>query len=238
MFPYDSTLAATIKTAPETINDVLFKMRAIDGTCVDGDGLKWFNWLYLQVTEAVEQSVGNGVFNDRPWLSQLDVRFASLYFNALGAALSSEPCPKCWEAMFAVRNQPSIARIQFAFAGMNAHINHDLPFAIITTCRDTNTVPHHGTPQYNDYTAVNTILGGLIDSAKQVLNVRLLGDSLPAVSHLGDLIAAWDVAAFREKAWQNAEGLWNDSPIGFGMVKSTIDGITEFASKALLVPVP
>lgn len=50
-----------------------------------------------------------------------------------------------------------------------------------------------GTPQYNDYTSVNPTLDGLIDEAKQQLNVRLPGDPLPAVSHLEDLIATWDL---------------------------------------------
>jgi len=238
MFPYDSTLSATVQSAPQTINDVLSIMGTIDATCVDGDGLKWFNWLYLQVTQAVEQRVASGGFNDSAWLSQLDIHFAALYFSALGAALGSQPCPECWEAMFAVRNQASIARIQFAFAGMNAHINHDLPFAIVAACQATNTVPEHGTPQYNDYTAVNTTLDGLIDTARQTLNVRLVGGALPDVSHLADLVAAWDIAAFREKAWQNAEGIWDDPAIGRAILESSIDGITAFASRALLVPAP
>jgi hypothetical protein len=73
--------------------------------------------------------------------------------------------------MFLRRDEAEIARIQFALAGMNAHINHDLPLAIVATCRHRNTVPQHGTPQYNDYTALNTTLDGLIDTAKKTLNV-------------------------------------------------------------------
>jgi hypothetical protein len=88
---------------------------------------------------------------------------------------------------------------------MNAHINHDLCLAINATCKATNTVPQDGTAQYNDYTSLNATLDGLIDQAKQNLNFRLPGDSLPAVSHLDDVIASWDVGAAREKAWKNAE---------------------------------
>jgi hypothetical protein len=49
---------------------------------MDGDGLKWFNWLYLQVTQAVEARVASGGFADPAWLAQLDVQFAHLYFSA------------------------------------------------------------------------------------------------------------------------------------------------------------
>src|SRR5581483_1030097 len=201
MFPYDQALAAATKSTPESIADVLATMQTIDNTCVEGDGLKWFNWLYLQVTKQVENHVAAGRFSDPAWLSALDVQFASLYFSALHAYVNGAPCPGCWSAMFAIRDQTSIARIQFALAGMNSHINHDLPLAIIATCRSTNTVPQHGTPQYDDYTSLNPTMDALIEQAKQTLNVRLPGDKLPDVTRVENTIAAWNLAAARESAW-------------------------------------
>jgi hypothetical protein len=95
----------------------------------------------MTVTEAIENKVAGGGFSDPAWLSELDVLFAGLYFDALAGELSGGSCPECWKAMFSVRDQVKIARIQFALAGMNAHINHDLPMAIVSTCQATNTVP-------------------------------------------------------------------------------------------------
>lgn len=175
--------------------------------------------------------------SDPLWLAELDVQFAALYFNALYGALSGGQCPGCWKAMFAVRNQVKLARIQFALAGMNAHINHDLPLAIIATCKATNTVPQHGTPQYSGYTAVNSTLDGLIDTAKKTLHVRLLGEPLPGVSHLEDTIAAWNLAAAREQAWNVAESLWQDSSFAANILMGAIDGLTTVIGKGLLVPV-
>jgi hypothetical protein len=140
--------------------------------------------------------------------------------------------------MFSRRDLAEIARIQFALAGMNAHINHDLPLAVVATCKGRNTVPQHGTPQYNDYTALNTTLDGLIDTAKKTLNVRLLGGPLPVVSHLEDLVAAWNLADFREGAWRHAEGMWQDSAHVVDILEGTTENVTAFASEALLVPVP
>jgi hypothetical protein len=238
MFPYDAQLAAATQLLPQSIPDVLQVMQTIDSTCVDLDGLKWFNWLYFQVTQAVESRVTAGGFNDSAWLAELDVQFAGLYFNSLHAALTGAPYPGSWQAMFSRRNQTRIARIQFALAGMNAHINHDLPFAIDATCKATNTAPRHGTPQYADYTAINTTLDGLIDAAKKTLNVRLPGDPLPGVSHLEDLVAAWKISDFREVAWTNAEGLWGGPAIAATVLEHAIDSLTTFAGEALLVPVP
>jgi hypothetical protein len=175
-----------------------------------------------------------------PWIAALDVKFAAFYFAAVRESLSGAATPGCWQAMFAMRNQPAIARIQFALAGMNAHINHDLPQAVVATCRGTGIQPAHGTAQYADFTAINTTLDGLIDASKKTLGVRLLGDALPPVNHLEDTIAAWSVTAARESAWNNAELLWNlaDTPLISTTFLDTVDGFTALAGKALLVPVP
>ena len=208
--------------------------------CAGGDGLKWFNWLYLQVSEKVADRITAGGFNDPAWLAELDVQFATLYFTALHGYLAGGDCPETWAALFAVRENTRIARIQFALAGINAHINHDLPGAIVSTCTARNTVPQDGTPQYDDYTALNAPLDALIETAKRRLLVRLLGDPLPPVSRLEDTLAAWGTSAAREQAWKHAEALWRlrDVPaIAAGYLDGR-DGLTTFGNKTLLVPVP
>jgi Family of unknown function (DUF5995) len=240
MFPYDPTLLAVVQSAPQTIADVLQKLQTIGATCDDGDGLKWFNWLYLQVTQAVETRVGAGGFADPSWLSTLDVQFASLYFSAVKASLSGQATPGCWKILFDSRSQTAIARIQFALAGINAHINHDLPEAIAATCQATGTTPDHGGTNYNDYTSLNSTLDGIIESAKTTLHVRLLGGALPPVSSVENTIAAWSVSAARESAWQNAEHLWlfrGNAPFASGFT-DMLDGFTTVIGKALLVPAP
>ena len=239
MFPYDPTLLAAVQSSPQTISDVVQILEAIASTCTDGDGLKWFNWLYLQVTQAVETRVNTNRFGDSSWIAALDLQFASFYFAAINSSLSGNSTPGCWQAVFAQRNQPAIARIQFALAGMNAHINHDLPQAIVATCKSTGIPPQHGTTQYNDYATLNATLDSLIDSASKILRVRLLGDALPPVSALDDTLAAWSVTAAREAAWNNAELLWHlaDAPPIASAFLDTLDGLTAVASKTLLIPV-
>jgi hypothetical protein len=240
MFPYDATLLEITRTTPQTIADFTRILEAIENTCVDGDGLKWFNWLYLEVTQAIESRAGATDFADSAWIAALDVEFASFYLDAVQSALSGAAAPGCWQALFSVRNQTALGRIQFAMAGMNAHINHDLALAVVGSCQAAGIAPQHGTVQYTDYTAVNTTLDSLIDSAKQTLHVRLLGDSLPPVSHIDDTIAAWSMADAREAAWNNAELLWHlaDAPPLRSAFMNTLDGLTTVASKALLVAAP
>ncbi len=245
MFPYDSMLVAAVERTPKTIADVIQMLEAIQAICEDGDGLKWFNGLYLEVTQAVQARVEAAGFGDPGWIAALDVRFAEFYFAAVkgalsAAALSGVGAPGCWQALFDVRNQAPVARIQFALAGMNAHINHDLLLAVVDLCQSTGIEPQHGTTHYNDFTALNSTLDSLIDSAKQKLNVRLLGDALPLGSRLEDTLAAWSMSAAREAAWNNAELLshLDDEPLISGRFLDTLDGLTAVVSKTLLVPVP
>ena len=238
LFRYDPDIVAALQQPPQTILEVVQQLETIASLCVGTDGLKWFNELYLTVTQAVQNRVTGGGFGDPAWIAHLDVQFARLYFAAVRSALTGAPCPGCWRVMFAARANVQITRIQFALAGMNAHINHDLCLAIDATCKATNTAPQHGTVHYNDYTSVNATLDELIAQAKQTLAVRLPGDCVPVVAHLEDLIAGWDVTAAREAAWRNAEHLWNLLPLLAPGLMDMIDGFTATIGKALLVPVP
>ena len=238
MFPYDDAIVSVVRRDPQTVSDVLQTMQAIDDTCADTDGLKWFNWLYFQVTQAIKARLDAGGFTDPTWLARLDVVFAQFYFNALEAALTGCPTPGCWQAMFSARSDTAITRIQFALAGMNAHINHDLCQAIVRTCRATGRPLQHATAQYSDYTSVNTTLDGMIQSAKQTLAVRLPGASTPPISQLQNVIAAFDISVAREHAWNTAEVLSVLPDTATAPLLEFINGITAALGKSLLVPIP
>lgn len=240
MFAYDASLAEVCQSAPASIPDVVRTLETIAAACADGDGLRWFNWLYLSVTQTVAAKIAGGGFEDGEWLAELDVQFATLYFAALGGYLSRGNCPGGWAALFDVRSNAKIARIQFALAGVNAHINHDLPAAIVATCAKRGTEPRKSTPEYAGYTALNGPIDSLVEIAKKTLMVRLLGDALPPVSHLEDTVAAWGTSAAREQAWNHAEALWElrgVPRIAAGYLDG-LDGLVTFSNKAMLAPVP
>jgi len=122
---------------------------------------------------------------------------------------------------------------------MNAHINHDLPAAVVSTCEATGAGPERGTPRYADYMSINSTLAGLIELARRQLMVRLPGDEVPPLHNLEDLIAGWSISAARENAWTNAEVLWTlrGLPLEARYLDS-LDGIAAVAGKAMLTPVP
>src|ERR1700676_5244436 len=101
MFPYDPENDRAVSKAPQSppksIDDAVAIMQAIDALCDEADGLKWFNWLYLAVTQAVGARVSLESFTDPAWMASLDVHFAGLYFDALRAQLSGAAPPECWK---------------------------------------------------------------------------------------------------------------------------------------------
>src|ERR1700683_600302 len=56
--------------APGTIADVMGVMQKIDQLLPDNDGLKWFNLLYLMVTQKVDGQP-SGAWKDAAWLPGL-----------------------------------------------------------------------------------------------------------------------------------------------------------------------
>src|SRR5438046_6477408 len=93
--------------APQNVDDVISIMMAIDAALPSSDGLKWFNWLYLMVTRAVQTNPPAGGFNNSQWITRLDVIFAEFYFAALNGFLrQSVPTPSSWQALFEARHRP------------------------------------------------------------------------------------------------------------------------------------
>ncbi len=236
-----TTLADIIARRPAgSVDDVIQTLTDINQLLADDDGLKWFNHLYLAVTTAVRDSLGKATFNDSPWLSQLDVVFANLYLDALGKAESNvSAAPSAWRPLFAARPDKCLAKIQFALAGMNAHINRDLPAAIVQIYQATGGAPNRGDRHHADYERVNGILEAVETQVKQEFTTGLIGVVDAAAGPLDDRLAMWSVRAARDAAWTHAELLWNlrHLPVLRSDFLKTLDNFTGFASRGLLTHV-
>jgi hypothetical protein len=103
------------------------------------------------VTQQVDRQTPSGGWQNPEWLIQLDVVFAGYYFGAIRNYLSGMEIPSSWSAMFEARFRTGVDRIQFALAGMNAHINHDLALALLTTDAELGIVPALNGPEHADF---------------------------------------------------------------------------------------
>ncbi len=82
------------------------------------------------------------------------------------AADDPAAAPLAWRPLLEQRAQPGIEPIQFALAGMNAHINHDLPLAVTGTCTALATSPSAGAHQA-DYQKVDQLLDAAEQSVRE-----------------------------------------------------------------------
>jgi hypothetical protein len=226
-----------IVSGPEatTVDEVLAKMQQIDGVLADSDGLKWFNRLYMMVTEEVDLRPAS-TWKDAVWLDKLDVVFAGLYFKAVASFVSqSADAPNAWDALMEARFRGGIDRVQFALAGMNAHINHDLALALIATNQFSNINPNRLSPQYVDYDAVNQLLRDLTPRALNVLATGILGQLAQDTGKVGRLLAFWNIVKARDLAWDYADHLRQVSGIQRQIGLSAQDQITGVLGRAILV---
>jgi hypothetical protein len=220
--------------APVTIADVIARMQAIDALLPANDGLKWFNRLYLMVTQQVDLHPPGGAWQSPVWLTRLDVIFAGLYFDAVAGFLGGQSAPSAWSALFEARYRTGIDRIQFALAGMNAHINHDLALALLATDADLNVIPAPNSPEFADYQSVNGLLNTVMPSALTMLATDTLGVLAEDAGKIGRLLAFWDICHARDLAWDFANHLRGLSGLARDAALSAQDALTGVIGRAVL----
>lgn len=195
-----------MSAAGTLVQDVIARLRRIDDELPRDDGAAVFNRMYLTVTEAVAAGLkGARLFRDPVFMERLDVTFASLWLEAYDAP--SDAVPKAWAPLFERRHNRSLLPIQFALAGMNAHIAHDLPVAVVRTCHQLDASPEDSAI-HEDYEAVN---GLLAESESRVRRSFLTEAGRAADKQVGPvvhLVDSWNIDKARDVAWVNAEAIW------------------------------
>ena len=226
---------------PTTVAEVIERLGAL-ADASHTDGVSAFARLYLAVTEGVEANLARATFQDPAFLTRLDVVFASLFFDALevyGRVPAS--APRAWVPLFKARSNRRIAPLQFALAGINAHINRDLPVALVSTCTELGIELRIDSPEHADFEAVNALLAQTLERVKaQFLTgwVRTVDRLLHPFGRLDDVVAIWDIRAARDAAWANGEtllALQDAPPLRDDFVR-TLDRTVGLASRGLLVP--
>src|SRR6266852_7203894 len=75
-----------------------------------------------------------GGFADAEWVERWDVAFADLYLEALEASLAGRRPPRPWDIAFSA--PADLPALRHVLLGMNAHINYDLPQALLAVITD------------------------------------------------------------------------------------------------------
>jgi hypothetical protein len=223
-----------------SIAEVIARKEAIAAALPVTDGVACFNRLYLTVTREVEARVGSGFYSDPAFVTRLDVVFANIYFDALDDwNRRRKAVPRSWAVLIRRRKDDGLAPLQFALAGMNAHINRDLPIAVVETCRRLATSPDADAHEA-DYEKVNQLLGDLEPAIQESFEEGILLELDRQFAGIDNLAATFSIKAAREVAWNNALTLWTLRDERF-LARPFLDGLDRlvaFAGRSLLLPLP
>jgi hypothetical protein len=198
-----------------------------------------FNRLYWTITSRILGRLRRGAFADAEFLVLLDVEFAKRYLDALRRW--GQPCgdpPEAWKVLFSRLRDRDVRSLPSAAAGVNAHINYDLPFALIATWDKLGSGPDNDR-QHRDYLQVNEVFFKEIPELRRsyLSNWQLCVDRLNGP--LDDWYQSRLVEFTRDVAWRDAARLWprrNDQE-HVERTRARLDLHTAFIGWALLSPV-
>ena len=228
---------SSAEEVPVDIPAVVERMRRIDAELPRGDGFWWFNKLYLRTTEEVLAAHRAGAFVDPAFVTRWAAVFADLYFDALRVATAAPTrLPRAWRPLAEARSRRGIRPLQFALAGMNAHINRDLPVALFEVCQERGLPPVLDGPVRRDFETINEILARVQAEAKDDFTTpfwrvvdRLLGRA-------DDVFILWSIERARDAAWVSTELLWclRDRPAEQRHQIEILDGLVGYAGRGIL----
>ena len=234
-----SSLGSILDRTPvDAIGDVLGRMQEIDAALPPTDGIACFNKLYMTVTANVIDAETKGTFISNGFLTTLDVAFGNLYFAALRALDMGAPTPRAWAPLFSARAAQGIAPLQFAFAGMNAHINRDLPVGLVHAFTKLGVEMERPSPKSQDFDRVNAVLASTEAEMRDRYFTPLMEQLHRHFDGVDDVVANWSVQEARAAALVNGVALWHlrAHPSLSADYLDALDGMVGFAGRGLLVP--
>jgi hypothetical protein len=196
------------------IDELVARMEALLAPLEErGDARRYFHGTYLRTTRAVgDELTTPGGFVDPPWVERWDVAFADLYLDALEADQRDEPPSGPWKVAFRAAEEQgaSLPPLRHVLLGMNAHINYDLPQALLAVIdddefQDPEVLARRGA----DHRHIDTVLAARVGAEDTQLDVvsgrrSLLDRLLTPANRLG---TKRFLKESREKVWANARAL-------------------------------
>jgi hypothetical protein len=201
------------------------------------DRRSMFLTLYGVVSVEMRGRVQRREFADTDWVHAYAVGFANLYREALEAyeAGQTDRVPKAWRLAFDAARRGNGLVLQDVLLGVNAHVNNDLPLALIGASVDPDREL-----RYRDHSAVNAVLGSVTERATRRL-AALYAPGLTAMDdcagQIDELLSAFSLEVARESAWEGAISLAN-ARSGFerGLIGRLIETRAAAMARLLLAP--
>jgi Family of unknown function (DUF5995) len=170
------------------------------------DPRRIFHATYLRTTIAVAAEIKRpGAFTDPEWTERWDVAFASLYLDALEQSQAGQRPSRPWAVAFGA--PPGLPVLPRLLLGMNAHINYDLPQALLAVITDEEfDDPGLIAKREADHKAIDAILASRVGAEDdELISIAGPGSLLDrALKPLNQRGTKRFLREAREKVWANA----------------------------------
>jgi hypothetical protein len=218
-----------------TVNDVATELEGVERELPPTDGVKWFAWLYADVTRAMLKLFDGGLLETPEFMSDLVVRFGNRFVASVADPASA---PDAWGPLFERRHDPDVAPLQFAIAGLNAHVGAELPVGLSDVAQEMGIDLADAGPEHRDWTRVNDTIAAVEPKAKHYLLTGAVKELDRVFGNLDDLAATWSVEAAREAAWEQGRAVWGlrDLPTVRDPYVATLVRSTRMVCRLLLLP--
>jgi hypothetical protein len=158
---------------------------------------------YRRTTLAVGAAVTEGQFEDPAWVRAWDVAFAELYIDAHDADLAAQRVPRPWRLAFDAPAE--LPPLRHVLLGINAHVNYDLPQALLAVISDTDFAdPRLIAARRRDHERIDAVLAQRVGAEDRELAAHggkaLLDRVLTPLNRLG---SKRFLRESRTKVWHN-----------------------------------
>jgi Family of unknown function (DUF5995) len=194
-----------------TIAEVVDRMRERLDTLPPGlEHRRVFLDTYLRTTVAVGNAVQAARFEDPDWVDEWDVVFADLYLEAHDADLAGPPrrASRPWRLAFAA--PPDLPPLRHVLLGINAHVNYDLPQALLAVISDEDFEdPALMDQRRRDHERIDGVLAERVTAEDGELTATSGGKSLldQVLTPLNRLSSRRFLREARRKVWHNTAEL-------------------------------
>lgn len=188
----------------DPIADVVARMRQrLDVLPDELAQRRFFLSTYLRTTQAVGRAIERARFEDPGWVEAWDVTFAELYLQAHDGKSVARP----WRLAFdAPESLPPLAHV---LLGINAHVNYDLPQALLAVISDDDFEDRHLMDRRRrDHERIDGVLAERVaaeDGQLAASGARSLVDRV--LTPLNRLASQRFLRESRQKVWHNTEEL-------------------------------
>lgn len=175
-----------------------------------GDSRRYFLGVYLRTTLAVDEAIVEGRFVDAAWMGCWDTTFADLYLDAVEQWSAEHTAPVPWGVAFAANEAADrLPPVRHLLLGMNAHINYDLPQALLTVITDAEfDDPAVLARRQADHRRIDEILASRVPiEDRELRKVELPGDRTildHLLTPLNRRASRRFLTEARTKVWRNA----------------------------------